>query len=89
MLHIHNLPTPDITVEPSGGVVGLIQRNTDEGRCLLENLSEMLTKAALLLLLYPATQVLCLGMLLCLALVGYRQHMWQHAMCVVAVTIQL
>src|SRR4029434_4047752 len=28
-------------------------------------------------------------MLMCLALVGYRQRMWQHAMCVVAVTIQL
>ena len=77
VLHINNLPTPDITVEPSVGVVGLIQRNTDEGRCLLENLSEMLTKAALLLLFYPAVQVLWLGMLLCLALVGYR-----HATCV-------
>ena len=52
---------PDNTVEPSGGVVGLIQQNTDEGRCLLENPSEMLTKAALLLLLYPAAQVLWLG----------------------------
>ena len=28
--------TPDTTVEHSGGVVGLIQRNTDDGRCLLE-----------------------------------------------------
>src|SRR4029434_10787031 len=50
---------PDTTVEPSGGVVGLIQRNTDDGRCLLENPSEMLTKAALLVL-YPAAQVLWL-----------------------------
>ena len=41
---------PDTTVEPSGGTVGLIQRNTDEGRCLLENPSEMLTKVALLML---------------------------------------
>ena len=37
-------------VEPSEGVVGLIQQNTDEGRCLLENPSEMLTKVALLML---------------------------------------
>src|SRR4029434_10951065 len=37
---------PDNTVEPSGGVVGLIQLNTDEGRCLLENPSEMLTKGS-------------------------------------------
>ena len=48
---------PYTTVEPSGGVVGLIQRKTDEGRCLLENYGEMLTKAALLLL-YSAAQVL-------------------------------
>ena len=41
---------PDTTVEPSGGTVGLIQQNTDEGRCLLENPSEMLTKVALLML---------------------------------------
>ena len=53
--------TPDTTIEPSGGVVGLIQRNTDEGRCLLENPSEMLTKSALLMMLYPAAQVLWLG----------------------------
>ena len=53
---------PDTTVEPSGGAVGLIQRNTDGGRCLLENPSKMPTKAALLLLLlYPAAQVLWLG----------------------------
>ena len=42
----------DTTVEPSGGVVGLIQQSTDEGRCLLGNL---LTKAALLLM-YSAVQ---------------------------------
>ena len=36
---------------PSGGVVGLIQRNTDEGRCPLDNPSEVLKKASLLLLL--------------------------------------
>lgn len=43
--------------------MGLIQLNIDRGRCLLENPSEMLTKAALLLLLlfYPAAQVLWLG----------------------------
>ena len=52
---------PDNTVEPSGGVVGLIQLNNDEGRCCLGHPSEMLTKAALLLLLYPAAQVLWLG----------------------------
>ena len=53
--------------------MGLIQRNTDEGRCLLESPSEILTKADLLfLLLNPAAQVLWLaGMLLCLAVVGY------------------
>ena len=51
---------PDTTVEPSGGVMGLIQWNTNEGRCLLENPSEMLMKAALLVL-YPAAQVLWLG----------------------------
>ena len=50
---------PHTTVDSSGGVVGLIQWNTDEGRCLLENPSEMLTKAALLVL-YPAAQVLWL-----------------------------
>ena len=54
--------TSDI-VGPSGGVVGLIQRNTDEGRCPLENPSEMLMREALLLLLYPAAQVLWLGSL--------------------------
>ena len=43
--------SPDTTVEPSGGVVGLIQQITDEGRCLLENSSELLKRAALLLLL--------------------------------------
>ena len=43
--------TPDTTVEPSGGVMGLIQQNTDEGRCLLDNPSEILTEASLLLLL--------------------------------------
>ena len=48
---------PDTTVEPSGGVLGLIQRNTEEGRM---NPSEMGTKAALLLL-YPAAQDLWLG----------------------------
>ena len=42
--------TPDTTVEPSGCVIGLIQQNTDEGRCPLDNPSVMLTKAALLLL---------------------------------------
>ena len=45
--------SPETTVEPFGGVVGLIQRNTDEGKCLLENPSEILTKAALLML-FPA-----------------------------------
>ena len=34
----------------SGGVVGLIQLNTDEGRCPLDNPSERLTKPSLLLL---------------------------------------
>src|SRR4029434_1763224 len=55
---------PDTTVESSGGVMGLIQLNIDKGRCLFENPGEMLTKAALLLLLlllYPATQVLWLA----------------------------
>ena len=52
---------PDTTVKPSGGAVGLIQRNTDEGKYLLENSSEMLTKADVLMLLYPAAQVLWLG----------------------------
>ena len=42
---------PDTIVELSGSVVGLIHQNTDERRCLLENPSEMLTKATLLLLL--------------------------------------
>ena len=53
----------DTTVEPSGGVSGLIQRNTDEGTCLHKNPSEMLTKAAMLFLLYPAVGQLlyCLG----------------------------
>ena len=37
---------PDNTVEPSGCVAGLFQRNTDEGGCLLEDPSERLTKAA-------------------------------------------
>ena len=41
--------TPDSTVEPPGGVVGLIQRNTDKERWLLDNHSEMLTNASLLL----------------------------------------
>ena len=41
----------DITVEPSVGVVGRIQPNTDEGRCLLVNPSEILTKESFLLLL--------------------------------------
>ena len=50
---------PHTTVDSSGGGVGLIQQNTDEERCLHENPSEMLTKAALLLL-YPAAQVLWL-----------------------------
>ena len=40
---------PDSTVEPSGGVVGPNQRNTDKGRCPLVNPSEMLTNASLLL----------------------------------------
>ena len=39
--------------------MGLIQRNTDERRGLLENPCEMLTKAALLM--YTAPQVLWLG----------------------------
>ena len=52
---------PDTTVEPSGGVMRLIHRKTDEGRCLLENPSEMLMKAALLMLLCPAAQVLWFG----------------------------
>lgn len=34
--------TPDFTVEPSGGVVGLIRRNTDEGRCLPDDPCEEL-----------------------------------------------
>ena len=38
------------TVEPPGGVVGLIQQSTYEGRCPLDNPCEMLTKASLLLL---------------------------------------
>ena len=37
----------DTTVEPSGSAVGLIQRNTDEGRCPLHNTSEMLVHACL------------------------------------------
>ena len=40
---------PDITVEPPGGVVGLIQQSTYEGRCSLDNPCEMLTKASFLL----------------------------------------
>ena len=43
--------TPDTADEPYEGVVGLIQQNTDEGRCLLENPPEML-------MFYPAAQVL-------------------------------
>ena len=31
---------PDTTVEASGGVIGPIKRNTDEGRCLLKNAHE-------------------------------------------------
>ena len=53
--------TPGTTVEPSGGAVGLIQQNTDEGRCLLENPNVLLTKAALFDESYPAAQVLWLG----------------------------
>ena len=34
--------TPDTTVEPSGGVEGLIQRNPDEERCPLDKPREML-----------------------------------------------
>ena len=48
------------TVEPSGGVVDLIKQNTDERRWLLENPSEMLTKASLLMLWYPVAQVVWL-----------------------------
>ena len=33
---------PDTTVEPSVSVVGRIQQNTNEGKCLLKNPSEML-----------------------------------------------
>ena len=40
--------TPDTTVEPSGGVMGLIQ-NTYEGRCPLDNPSEIVMKALVLL----------------------------------------
>src|SRR4029434_8704525 len=52
---------PHTTVEPSGGVMGLIQQNTDVGRCLLENPSGMLTLTTVLLLLHPAAQVVWLG----------------------------
>ena len=53
--------TPGTTVEPSGAVMGLIQQNTDVGRCLLENPSGMLTLTTVLLLLHPAAQVVWLG----------------------------
>ena len=33
-------------VEPSAGVVGIIQQNTEEGGCPVDNPSEMLTKAS-------------------------------------------
>src|SRR4029434_5024211 len=67
---------PDSTIEPSRGVVGLIQQNTDEGRCLLENPSEILMKAALcccciLLLRFYAWAVI----FLCSTVVGHRQCM--------------
>ena len=42
----------DTTVEPSGGVVGLMQQNTDEGQCPLDNSSEMLMKTSLVLVLF-------------------------------------
>ena len=58
----------DNIIEPSGGVVGLIQRNTNEGRCPLENPSEMLKQASLLLLIigvmvvvHPVVLILRLG----------------------------
>ena len=51
---------PASNVEPSGEVMGLIQRNTDE-KHLLENPSETLPKATLMMMLYPAAQVLWLG----------------------------
>ena len=43
----------DTTVEPSGGVIGPIKRNTGEGRCLLKKKKncEMLMNASLLFLL--------------------------------------
>ena len=42
-IYCNFLQTPDTTVEPSGGVMRLIYRKTDEVRCLPENPSEMLT----------------------------------------------
>ena len=49
---------PDTTVEPFGGVVGLIQQTTGDRSCPLENASEILTKASLLLLLSIGTMFL-------------------------------
>ena len=64
--------TPDTTVDPSGGAVGLIQQNTIEGSRPLDNPSEMLTKALLLLLLlnifkylYDGCSALTLGCWVC------------------------
>ena len=51
---------PHTTVEPSGGVVGLIPLDTDEGRCPLDNPCEMLMKASLLLLVLLSTSVVVL-----------------------------
>ena len=84
--------TQDTTVEPSGGVVGLIQRNTDEGRCLFENPSEMLTKAALMC---PSAQVVWLGSHVlwsidsacCTVKEGLYRSQVQHAvLCVIVVS---
>ena len=49
-------------------VVGLIQRNTDKGRCTLDNPSEMLTKAYLLLLMLSIVQYWCNGCVIMLKL---------------------
>ena len=58
------LGTQDFTVKPFGGVVGLIQRNIDKGGCPLDNPSERLTEASLLLMLLSIVKYQCVGCLL-------------------------
>ena len=69
---------PDTTIVPSGGVMGLIQQNTEEGRCLLENPSEMLTKAFFVVVDVVVFCCSCsmLGQSNCCVAVNYRQRMF-------------